>query len=420
MSTPAGVETIVGKDFEPEGSSVESQSECLPDGEPEATLSAASDYFGLKTPLGEGFGDNSGLSMINFVMLTSIGMFLVGLVNDEVSEIAKRMFDDENDPTTSTPLSELIASRIVVILFPHTHALSKKSYATVAKNAQGRPKLPRQRMSILKRVRSISNFANQLDGDDKHVLVRSIVNVSNFSIVLCYVALLTLDLSPWGLRYVVEIAGKVSIGLRVFAPLSNATSLIAEELGNAAKLSNSLKSGLILIASSVQGLIWILCGLQLLSMVGFDTSKALAGLGIGGIVVGFALQKTLTDIFGTLALLADGNFTTGDFIILSNGERGEVLQIGFRTTRIQSLEDGEILCIPNSKLSSEIVKNQDSMKRRRVKIAIEVEKSTPSLFFAAFLTRSSKLCAVSTMQSLATATLWKSRTQDTRSTLFST
>ena len=112
-------------------------------------------------------------------------------------------------------------------------------------------------------------------------------------------------------------------------------------------------------------------------MVGFDTSKALAGLGIGGIVVGFALQKTLTDIFGTLALLADGNFTTGDFIILGNGERGEVLQIGFRTTRIQSLEDGEILCIPNSKLSSEIVKNQDAMRRRRVKIAIEVEKSTP-------------------------------------------
>ena len=55
----------------------------------------------------------------------------------------------------------------------------------------------------------------------------------------------------------------------------------------------------------------VLFGLRIL---GVDTSSLVAGLGVGGLTVGLALQTTLKDLFGTFALLADPPFHIGDFI----------------------------------------------------------------------------------------------------------
>ena len=65
----------------------------------------------------------------------------------------------------------------------------------------------------------------------------------------------------------------------------------------------------------------VLFGLRIL---GVDTSSLVAGLGVGGLTVGLALQTTLKDLFGTFALLADPPFHIGDFI-----DTGDSITEGF-------------------------------------------------------------------------------------------
>lgn len=87
-----------------------------------------------------------------------------------------------------------------------------------------------------------------------------------------------------------------------------------------------------------------------LHMFGFDPTAALAGLGIGGIAVALAAQKTLENVIGGFSLVFDKAVKVGDF--LKFGETsGTVDSIGLRSTRIRTL-DRTILSVPNGQISN--------------------------------------------------------------------
>ena len=68
----------------------------------------------------------------------------------------------------------------------------------------------------------------------------------------------------------------------------------------------------------------------------------------------------------------DRPFKTGDYIVLDNNERGEVVEIGLRSTRIQTRDD-VLITIPNSILTNTKIVNQSSprpMFRVRIKIGV--------------------------------------------------
>ena len=88
----------------------------------------------------------------------------------------------------------------------------------------------------------------------------------------------------------------------------------------------------------------------------------LAGLGVGGIAVGFALQKILGDIFCSVAIVLDRPFEVGDFIITGD-HMGTVERIGIKTTRVRSL-DGEQIIFPNSNLLDSRIRNYKRMTDR--------------------------------------------------------
>ncbi len=60
----------------------------------------------------------------------------------------------------------------------------------------------------------------------------------------------------------------------------------------------------------------------------------LASAGIVGIAVGFAAKDTLANLFSGVFILADAPYKVGDFVVLDGGLRGEVQEIGIRSTRI--------------------------------------------------------------------------------------
>jgi len=120
--------------------------------------------------------------------------------------------------------------------------------------------------------------------------------------------------------------------------------------------------------------LWILGFLFVLSNMGVEITSLLAGLGIGGIAVAFAMQNILADIFSSFAIYLDKPFKVGDYIVVGTDE-GTVKKIGIKTTRIDSV-NGEELVISNNELTSVRVQNMQNIKQRRVKVNIGVSYAT--------------------------------------------
>ena len=91
-------------------------------------------------------------------------------------------------------------------------------------------------------------------------------------------------------------------------------------------------------------------GLVTLHYFGVDPTAALAGLGIGGIAVALAAQKTLENVIGGLSIIFDKAVRVGDFLKLGD-TLGTVDYIGLRSTRIRTL-DRTILSVPNGQIAN--------------------------------------------------------------------
>ncbi len=95
--------------------------------------------------------------------------------------------------------------------------------------------------------------------------------------------------------------------------------------------------------------------LAALQNFGFHVTGILAGLGIGGLAVALAAQKTLENLFGGLTIIADQPVRVGDFCRFS-GTIGTVEDIGLRSTRIRTLER-TVVSVPNSEFSNMQIEN---------------------------------------------------------------
>jgi len=123
-------------------------------------------------------------------------------------------------------------------------------------------------------------------------------------------------------------------------------------------------------------LVWSIALLFLLSNFGININSVVAGLGIGGIAVALAAQSILGDFFSSLIILLDKPFQVGDFVIMGD-LLGTVQEIGIKNTRILSLS-GEQIVVPNSHLTSGVVRNYKRMSERRVIYRIGITYETPA------------------------------------------
>lgn len=95
--------------------------------------------------------------------------------------------------------------------------------------------------------------------------------------------------------------------------------------------------------------------LAILQNVGINVTGLLAGLGIGGLAVALAAQKTVENLFGGVTLIVDQPVRVGDFCRF--GDRiGTVEEIGLRSTRVRTL-DRTVVSIPNSQFAAEQLEN---------------------------------------------------------------
>ena len=112
--------------------------------------------------------------------------------------------------------------------------------------------------------------------------------------------------------------------------------------------SKRRKTILSMIASFVRYIGYIVLFVLILSALGVNTAALLAGTAVLGLVIGLGAQSLVSDILSGVFMVFEDNIQVGD-IITYNGFRGEVVNIGIRTTRTRSVT-GDVNVINNSEL----------------------------------------------------------------------
>lgn len=111
-----------------------------------------------------------------------------------------------------------------------------------------------------------------------------------------------------------------------------------------------------LVRKSLRITIVILTLLQVATLLSDKpVTSLLAGLGVGGLAVALAAQDTVKNFFGSLVILADKPFEVGERIVI-DGFDGMVEEVGFRSTRLRTLE-GHLVTIPNGELANKTIQN---------------------------------------------------------------
>ena len=102
-----------------------------------------------------------------------------------------------------------------------------------------------------------------------------------------------------------------------------------------------------------------------------DLTAWLASAGIIGIAIGFAAKDTLGNLFSGIFILIDTPYKVGDYIVLDAGERGQVTQIGIRSTRMLTRDDVEVI-IPNSIIGGAKIVNESGGPWPKFRVRVKV------------------------------------------------
>lgn len=117
-------------------------------------------------------------------------------------------------------------------------------------------------------------------------------------------------------------------------------------------------------------LVVILMAAISLQMVGFNLTAFLAGLGIAGITIGFALQDVSKNFIAGVLMLIQQPFDIGEFIMVDD-YAGTVEAIDLRATQVRTV-DGKLVLIPNGEVMVSAITNFSEAEKRRVAISTGV------------------------------------------------
>jgi MscS family membrane protein len=151
-------------------------------------------------------------------------------------------------------------------------------------------------------------------------------------------------------QHVLVIVGLAWLAMRItdaVCDLAVQRSRRAAQTGRLAviQLARGTTKALLVLA----GMLFVLSG------AGVNLSTVVAGLGIGGVAVAFAAQKTIENLFGTVTFVTDQPARVGDFCRIGDFT-GTIESVGMRSSRIRTIED-TVLTVPNGQLSTMTLDN---------------------------------------------------------------
>ena len=182
-----------------------------------------------------------------------------------------------------------------------------------------------------------------------------------------FVALEMADVPPRlaaQIQIVLEAAIILSVTITVAGVLGSVVAAASERRALAVAVTG-------LFRTAVRLTVLVIGGLVLLSSLGIAITPILTALGVGGLAIALALQDTLANLFAGIHLLADRPIRVGDYVRLSaENVEGQVLDVGWRSTRIRMLQNN-VVVVPNKRVAESVITNFD-LDETRMGLSIRV------------------------------------------------
>ncbi|MDA0142654.1 MAG: mechanosensitive ion channel family protein [Vibrio toranzoniae] len=204
----------------------------------------------------------------------------------------------------------------------------------------------------------------------KRVLLTTTGDI-NVDVLEVDVALELLDgwlrsLSSWAFEntpsFIVKLALFLGI-LYVTRLISNITRKTVRKSVSHSKMDFSLLMQEFFVSIASKAVVFI--GLLIaLSQIGIELAPLLTGFGVAGIIIGFALQDTLSNFASGLMILIYRPYDVGDMVKVS-GVQGTVKDMNLVSTTVQTI-DNQRLVIPNNKIWGDVINNITAERVRRV------------------------------------------------------
>jgi MscS family membrane protein len=108
--------------------------------------------------------------------------------------------------------------------------------------------------------------------------------------------------------------------------------------------------------------------------LGLPAYSVVAGLGVGGLAVALAARDSVANLLGSILIMFEKPFRVGHLVNIA-GNTGKVENVGFRSTRIRTL-DNSLISIPNNSVVNATVENLSLRPQRRQKFLVQVTYDT--------------------------------------------
>jgi len=122
--------------------------------------------------------------------------------------------------------------------------------------------------------------------------------------------------------------------------------------------------------------------LYVLNLLDVNITAIVAGVSIGGLALALAAQDTVKNLLGSIMIFVDQPFQVGDYIEV-DGVAGTVEEVGFRTTRIRTI-DTSLIAIPNGNVANYSINNKGVRPIRLINLSIGVTYNTPLRYLRIF------------------------------------
>jgi small-conductance mechanosensitive channel len=172
-----------------------------------------------------------------------------------------------------------------------------------------------------------------------------------------YVAVQIVDMHPALFRAIVSLVKTVAILLSTFAGLRICHTLL-EGLSKLSERVEWLDARTLPLFDNFGKLVLTAGAIYCLLVAwNLNVGPWLASAGVLALAIGFAAKDSIANLFGGLFVIMDSPYKIGDFINLDTGERGQVVKIGLRSTRLMTRDDVEIT-IPNATIAVSKIINE--------------------------------------------------------------
>lgn len=178
-----------------------------------------------------------------------------------------------------------------------------------------------------------------------------------------------------------EIAGIIFV---VWLSLSIIDVVMQRALTYATSTEHKLDEQLMPILRRMLKILVVITGaIYILQLMDVNVTALIAGVSIGGLALALAAQDTVKNLIGSAMIFFDKPFQIGDWVIAA-GNEGEIVEVGFRSTRIMTV-DSSIITVPNNVVASDSVFNMGVRTLRVFQTTLGVTYDTPPILLRKFI-----------------------------------